>query len=277
MSVDLDAAHQAVGRLQRNAADEAVAQVLGDLEGQRLGELLERDVGVQRVEQLRHGAARELHVDHGAGDTDDPAVGVVLDFFVVSRSAVAVMSSSLPGFLNGSYCAASAKRVGATDDFADFLGDLGLPFPVGLQREVADQVVGVVAGRLHRTPTGRRLRRRGLEQRGEYPGSHIPRAAVIRTASSHPARTRTGCAVRSLPRRTRRTIGAMRSAFAILRHHGLELREDDVQLVDPEDVVGPGLVALVVGARVERVHQVSTQSPARSRRPASRRNRSTTR
>ncbi len=50
--------------------------MLGDLERQRLREVLVVDLGVQRVEQLRHGAARELDVDDGAGDADNAPLGV---------------------------------------------------------------------------------------------------------------------------------------------------------------------------------------------------------
>src|SRR6202048_3207517 len=94
---------------------------------------------------------------------------VSLPALVVSRSAVAVMSSSLLWILLG-----AGQRVRATDDFADFLGDLSLAFPVGLQSQIRDEVVGVVACRLHCASAGRRLRRRGLEQRREYPGGDIP-------------------------------------------------------------------------------------------------------
>src|SRR5579863_3326692 len=46
------------------------------------------------------------------------------------------------------------QRVGAADDLADFLGDLGLPGLVGFPGEGLDQVVGVVGRRLHGTPPG---------------------------------------------------------------------------------------------------------------------------
>src|SRR5205085_1556142 len=41
------------------------------------------------------------------------------------------------------------ERVGAADDLADLLGDLGLAGLVGLPREVLRQLLGVVGGRLH--------------------------------------------------------------------------------------------------------------------------------
>ena len=93
----LDATDQTVGGLQRDAAHEVVTEVLGDLERQRLREVLVVDLGVQRVEQLRHGAARELDVDDRAGDADHAAVGVGAGLLFSSSSHV---SSSLPtGYL----------------------------------------------------------------------------------------------------------------------------------------------------------------------------------
>ena len=62
------AALQAVGGTQRDGADDAVAQLLLDFQG---------DVGVvdlQRVVHLRHVAAREFDVDDGADDLNDLAL-----------------------------------------------------------------------------------------------------------------------------------------------------------------------------------------------------------
>src|SRR6201984_2057840 len=44
------------------------------------------------------------------------------------------------------------QRVGAADDLADFLGDLGLPRVVRLTGGRLEQVVRVVGGGLHRAP-----------------------------------------------------------------------------------------------------------------------------
>ena len=71
----LGAADQAVGRLHRDRPDHVVAQVLGDLEGQRLGAPGQGHVDVQRVEDLGHRVARELGVDDRADDPDDAADG----------------------------------------------------------------------------------------------------------------------------------------------------------------------------------------------------------
>ena len=86
----LDAAHQAVGGLQRDAAHQVVAEVLGDLERQRLREILVVDLGVQRVEQLGHGTARELDVDDRAGDAHDAARGVGAGLLFSSSSHVSL-------------------------------------------------------------------------------------------------------------------------------------------------------------------------------------------
>ena len=91
---DLDAADQAVGRLHGDGAHQAVTEVLGDLERQRLGHLLVGDLGVQRVEQFGYGATRELDVDDRARDTDHATA-------VLESSAVAVIFSSLPPLLTG--------------------------------------------------------------------------------------------------------------------------------------------------------------------------------
>src|SRR3954447_16253022 len=58
------------------------------------------------------------------------------------------------------------QRVGAADDLADLLGDLGLAGLVGLPGQVLGQFLGVVGGRLHRPPARRRLRGRGLQHGG---------------------------------------------------------------------------------------------------------------
>ena len=70
------AADQAVGRLHRDGADHVVADVLGDLEGQRAcapRSVAEVDVDVQRVVDLGHRVGGELDVDDRADDADDPA------------------------------------------------------------------------------------------------------------------------------------------------------------------------------------------------------------
>ena len=70
---DRGAADQAVGRLHRDGAHQVVAEVLGDLEGQRLGLAAQRDVDL--AARCRSPASRrgELDVDDRADDAGDAA------------------------------------------------------------------------------------------------------------------------------------------------------------------------------------------------------------
>jgi len=69
-------ADEAVGGLHGDGAHHVVADVLGHLEGEHaraaaLLALVEGDVHVEGVEELRHRLDREFHVDDGAGDAGD--------------------------------------------------------------------------------------------------------------------------------------------------------------------------------------------------------------
>ena len=68
------AAHEAVGRLEADRPDSAVAELLGDLGEHLDGARLEFDVELDRAVQLGERSAGELDVDHRAGDRDDAAV-----------------------------------------------------------------------------------------------------------------------------------------------------------------------------------------------------------
>src|SRR5271157_5486764 len=81
-------------------------------------------------------------------------------------STVAVMCPSL------THCAYVGERVGAADDLADFLGDLGLPGVVGLTGQRLEQITRVVSGRLHRAPPRRQLGGRRLQHRVVKPARH---------------------------------------------------------------------------------------------------------
>ncbi|CKQ12265.1 cellobiose phosphorylase [Mycobacterium tuberculosis] len=72
----LDAAHQAVGRLQRDGAHQVVAEVLRHLQGEGFRQRLEGDLSVQCIEQLGDGTARKLDVDDGPSDPYHAAAGV---------------------------------------------------------------------------------------------------------------------------------------------------------------------------------------------------------
>jgi len=67
------AADQAVGRLQRDGPDDAVADVLGDLEREHGGVLADGHLDLELVVDLGHGVDGELHVDDRADDTGDAA------------------------------------------------------------------------------------------------------------------------------------------------------------------------------------------------------------
>ena len=163
---DLGAAHQAVGRLQRDGAHHVVADVLRDLEGERLGQLAELDLGGERLVELRDVVAPELDVDDRADDPDDAAAG---------RRRL-VLLRLLPRTDGGhQFTPCCRESVGAADDLADFLGDLGLASLVRQPGVGLDQVGGVVARRLHRPPARRRLRRGRLQQRGEDPRADVAR------------------------------------------------------------------------------------------------------
>src|SRR6476469_7027962 len=68
---------------------------------------------------------------------------------------------------------ALGQRAGATDDFADLLGDLGLAGLVRQAGVLLDELLGVVRGRLHRPLAGGELGRGGLEHAVEEPGVDV--------------------------------------------------------------------------------------------------------
>ena len=127
------------------------------------------DVDLQRVEELGHRVARELDVDDRADDPDD-AAGAPCGLGV--SSAVAVISS---------HSLLRRERVGAADDLADFLGDLGLPGLVGLQGQVSDQVV-----RRCRSPPSSRA---GGRPTPRPPTRAAPRRSAPRCTSAAARRT----------------------------------------------------------------------------------------
>ncbi len=92
------AAHQTVGRLHRDGADHAVADVQRDLEDQRLGLTAQREVHGELVVHVGHRVHGELDVDDGAGDAGDTpgatGAGVLLGLFH-SGSHVSLTYSSL--------------------------------------------------------------------------------------------------------------------------------------------------------------------------------------
>lgn len=80
-------ADQTVGRLHRDGTDEAVTQVLRDLEGQGLQlAVLGRvcDLDLEGVVDLGHGVDGELHVDDRADDPGDAAVAAAVSMVVIT-------------------------------------------------------------------------------------------------------------------------------------------------------------------------------------------------
>ena len=65
---------QPVGGLQADAAHPTLADLLGHLRDDRGRRAFELDVKFHRVVDLGQGPGRELDVDHGTADGDDPAV-----------------------------------------------------------------------------------------------------------------------------------------------------------------------------------------------------------
>ena len=72
---DLLPADQAVRRLHRDRPDQVVAQVLGDLQGQRLATVSSATCTCRALKSSGTAAAGELDVDDRAGDPDDPPGG----------------------------------------------------------------------------------------------------------------------------------------------------------------------------------------------------------
>ena len=70
---DLGAAHETVGRLQRDRADHAVADVLGDLEREGPGLPQQGQLALELVVHLGHRVGRELDVHDRSDHPGDPA------------------------------------------------------------------------------------------------------------------------------------------------------------------------------------------------------------
>src|SRR5215470_15260873 len=117
--------------------------------------------------------------------------------------------------------------VGAADDLADLLGDLGLAGLVHLAGEASDQLVGVVGRRLHGAPAGGRLRGRGFQQRREQSRVDVPgqQRLGVRLELVHRPGRRLLLVVLDVQRRD--PLGHRR-----LGQHRVELGVHHVQLVD---------------------------------------------
>ena len=128
---------------------------------------------------------------------------------------------------------ASAERVGATDDLADFLGDFGLAGRVGKPGERLDELSGVVGRRLHRALAGGVLGGGRLQQRVVDPALDVRGSRASSTSSADGSNSYSGRISSSaglllaLVELERQQPVAVRR----LRHHRDELGEDDVDLV----------------------------------------------
>ncbi len=257
----LDAADQTVGRLHGDAAHQVVAEVLGDLERQRLGQRLVGDLGVQRVEQLRHRAARELDVDDGAGDAHDAAGGIGAGS---SSQRWQSCSSSLPELLLVGYFASASAFAPPTISLISWViwacrSRLAIRVRA-LMRSSALSVADFIARRRDADSDAAASSSAAKMRVATYRGSSDSNS-VVGIRLEREQRVRPGVLLDVLHHHRRDP-----ARFGGLRQHRLELGEHDVQFVDTEDVVGAGVVALVVGAGQERVDQGRRRSPARSRR-----------
>ncbi|CAB4875395.1 unannotated protein [freshwater metagenome] len=105
------------------------------LKGDRLGHWAVRDLDAQRVEQLWHRAARELYVNHGTGDAYhasscvEGATEITISLLGGGHGPLHFLRDLLDGISEG---------IRPTDDFAYFLGNLGLTFAVRHQSEFLD-------------------------------------------------------------------------------------------------------------------------------------------
>ena len=90
------AAGEAVGRLQADAAHPALADLLGDLGGDEDLLAVDHELDLDGGVDLRQRVRRELDVDDGPGDRDDPAV---LEAPGLGASGARVVMRSAPRLL----------------------------------------------------------------------------------------------------------------------------------------------------------------------------------
>ena len=84
----------------------------------------EVDLGGEQVVHLRHRVGGELDVDDRADDAGDPAGAA-------RRSSLTGVVGDSGSHVNSSFLLGVCEGVGAADDLADLLGDLGLAGLVG--------------------------------------------------------------------------------------------------------------------------------------------------
>ena len=124
VSSHLHPAHQALGRIHRDAAHGVFAQMLRHFEHQVAGAVVDRGIAdPQRVQNRRQRAVGELDVDDVAENLVDTACCLSTHGKFFSRT----------NFSRGA--ALAAQCFGAADDVHQFAGDRGLARAVHLQRQ----------------------------------------------------------------------------------------------------------------------------------------------
>jgi hypothetical protein len=73
--LDLRTPHEPVDGLEADRLHRRVTDVLRDLGRDDVGLALERALNLEREADLGESVRRELDLDHGARDSDDPALG----------------------------------------------------------------------------------------------------------------------------------------------------------------------------------------------------------
>src|SRR6478609_1930057 len=175
--------------------------------------------------------------------TTGPVTRATRPTAVAVFSAVRLMASSLSYGLF-----ARRQSVGAADDLGDLLRDLGLASVVAQARVVGDELVRVVARRLHRLLCRGVLGSRRLEEGVEYAALDVHRQERIQ----HDARLGLEL-VQRVDGGTRRLRlddlqGEQAHGLGRLRHHADEAVVDEVDLVYAA-VVAPAVVGVEQDAR----------------------------
>ena len=136
-AVNGHAATQTVGRAEGNRADDAVAKLLLDFEGQALFSKRGRLVGqLERFVDMGHLIAGKLNIHHGADALNDGSVAHVCS----------LLDNCLMGYL---VAVLRLHRRGAPHDFRNFFGNCCLAGLVVDQLQIADHFLCVVRRGLH--------------------------------------------------------------------------------------------------------------------------------
>ncbi len=188
------ASHEPVGRLQADAADPALADLLRDLGDDRDLLAVEHEVHLDGEVDLGKRVRRELRVDDGTGDGHDAALVQRLPVRCDAAGAVVVVIRS---FLLGTL----AERFCAPHDLHDLGRDRVLAGPVHHPRECLRELVGVLGRRGHRSLARGVLARCGLEHRLEDRRLDVACDQLVEDVDARQARIRCTRAARRWSRR----------------------------------------------------------------------------